>query len=61
MIAKGPALVPDLRPTPLTEGYAPLIATLPDGESTDPRLQHLLRRVRTALAVLGGSVADLRR
>lgn len=61
VIAKGPAFVPDLRPTPLTEGYAPLIATLPDGESTDPRLQHLLRRVRTALAVLGGSVADLQR
>jgi hypothetical protein len=61
VIAKGPAFVPDLRPTPLTEGYAPMIATLPDGESTDPRLHNLLRRVRAALAVLGGSVADLRR
>lgn len=54
VIAKGPAFVPDLRPAPLTNAYGPLIATLPDQKSSDPRLHNLRSRAIAALAVLGG-------
>lgn len=58
VIAKGPEPVPNLRPKALSQAYAPLIGTLPDHESSDPRLHHLLRRTRAALAVLGGALTD---
>ena len=54
VIAKGPAFVPDLRPAHLTNAYGPLIATLPDQKSSDPRLHNLRSRAIAALAVLGG-------
>lgn len=56
IISKGPETVEDLRPEALGQFYAELLETLPDEPSNSPRTDRLRRRVRAALAALGGPV-----
>ena len=54
LVSKGPAAIPDLRPTPLDAVVRLLIDTLPDDAHEDPRARTLRSRVIEALRVLGG-------
>jgi hypothetical protein len=54
IVSKGPEAVEDLRPAPLGVLHGALIATLPDGEHADPRLDRLRSRALEALAAVGG-------
>lgn len=55
-ISKGPAAVAGLRPAPLGELAAEIVASLPEDARDDPRTKDLKRRVRETLAALGGEL-----
>lgn len=58
ILSKGPEPVEGLRPDPLDRLARKLVATLPDIESPDPRLDRLATRVRETLGALGGPLGD---
>ena len=58
VIAKGPEAQEGLRPEALSGLGRELLASLPDRDSTDPRLKNLRTRVKQALESVGGSLPE---
>ena len=56
IVSKGPQVVEDLRPAPLSALHAALVETLPEGDHDDPRVAGLRARILDALAAVGGAL-----